>query len=137
MEPPVAHTTQRSGGLTELLIGNRVLAHQVAGRLQLAQNELEPELVDLVHDDEEDLVQAFWEGWTVNGRSLWLMSYYLEESGDFEIRPRASLKPCKTCGGMGALQLLVTGTVLSGETASVASCPVCRGVKVTRRIYFR
>ncbi|MDG1051004.1 MAG: hypothetical protein P8R46_12430 [Planctomycetota bacterium] len=88
-------------------------------------------------DDEEDLVQAFWEGWTVNGRSLWLMSYYLEEAGDFEIRPRASLKPCKTCGGMGALQLLVTGTVLSGETASVASCPVCRGVKVTRRIYFR
>ncbi len=88
-------------------------------------------------DDEEDVAQSFWEDWTVNGRSLWLMSYYLEESGDFEIRPRASLKPCKTCGGLGALQLLVTGTVLSGETASVASCPVCRGVKVTRRIYFR
>ena len=88
-------------------------------------------------DDEEDVAQTFWEDWTVNGRSLWLMSYYLEESGDFEIRPRASLKPCKTCGGLGALQLLVTGTVLSGETASVASCPVCRGVKVTRRIYFR
>lgn len=88
-------------------------------------------------DDEEDVAQSFWEEWTVNGRSLWLMSYYLEESGDFEIRPRASLKPCKTCGGLGALQLLVTGTVLSGETASVASCPVCRGVKVTRRIYFR
>jgi len=88
-------------------------------------------------DDEEDLTQKFWEEWTVNGRSLWLMSYYLEESGDFEIRPRASLKPCKTCGGLGALQLLVTGAVQAGETASVASCPVCRGVKVTRRIYFR
>ena len=87
--------------------------------------------------DEEDVAQTFWEGWSVNGRSLWLMSYYIEESGDFEVRPRASLKPCKTCGGLGALQLLVTGTVLSGETASVASCPVCRGVKVTRRIYFR
>jgi len=88
-------------------------------------------------NDEEDLTQKFWEEWTVNGRSLWLMSYYLEESGDFEIRPRASLKPCKTCGGLGALQLLVTGAVQAGETASVASCPVCRGVKVTRRIYFR
>lgn len=87
--------------------------------------------------DEEDVAQTFWEGWSVNGRSLWLMSYYIEESGDFEVRPRASLKPCKTCGGLGALELLVTGTVLSGETASVASCPVCRGVKVTRRVYFR
>ena len=87
--------------------------------------------------DEEDVAQTFWEGWSVNGRSLWLMSYYVEESGDFEVRPRPSLKPCKTCGGLGALELLVTGTVLSGETASVAACPVCRGVKVTRRVYFR
>jgi hypothetical protein len=46
----------RRGG--ELDVGHRVLAEHGAGRGELAQDELEPELVDLVHDDEERLVVA-------------------------------------------------------------------------------
>ena len=39
----------------ELDVGDRVLAEEIAGAAQLAEDELEPELVDLVDDDEEDV----------------------------------------------------------------------------------
>lgn len=88
-------------------------------------------------EEEADLTQQFWETWSTNGRSLWLMSYYVEESGDYDVRVRPSLRACRTCAGQGALELLVTGTVTRGESASLSLCPLCRGVRVTRRVYFR
>ena len=88
-------------------------------------------------EEEEDAAQAFWETWPANSRGAWLLAYYIEEAGDYEVRPRPRLRPCKTCGGLGALELLVTGTVSRGESASVAVCPLCRGVKVKRSVYYR
>ena len=87
--------------------------------------------------DAEDERETFWEDWSASGRAQWAFSYYVEESGDFELRPRPYLRPCKSCAGRGAIEMLVTGTVLRGENASLGRCPLCRGVRVVRRIYFR
>lgn len=85
----------------------------------------------------EDERESFWRNWSASGKAQWLFSYYVEEAGDFDLRPRPYLRPCQTCAGKGAIEMLVTGTVLRGESASLATCPVCHGVGVVRRIYFR
>ncbi|MEM1447650.1 MAG: hypothetical protein AAF957_14750 [Planctomycetota bacterium] len=87
--------------------------------------------------DEEDAAQTFWETWSRTDRGSWLLAYYVEEAGDFDVRPRPRLRPCRTCAGQGAIELLVTGAVPKGGAASVALCPTCRGVKVVRSVYFR
>ncbi|MEM9800511.1 MAG: hypothetical protein AAGA20_09295 [Planctomycetota bacterium] len=85
----------------------------------------------------EDESQVFWETWSSNNRAAWLLSYYVEESGDYELRPLPSLRNCKTCGGRGAVELLITGTVTGQQSSSVGTCPLCRGVQVKRRVYYR
>ncbi len=85
-------------------------------------------------DDER---QTFWATWGQKGRASWLFAYYAEQGGDFELRAKPYLDACRTCGGSGAIELLVTGTVLRGESQDLAKCPLCRGVQVTRRIYYR
>ncbi|MFT7170950.1 MAG: hypothetical protein ACI80K_004101 [Paracoccaceae bacterium] len=87
--------------------------------------------------EEQDQYQAFWGTYSQNARAGWLLAFYVENSGDFEIRARPDLRACKTCGGKGAIELLVTGTVRGDQTDGVATCPLCRGVQYSRRIYYR
>lgn len=86
---------------------------------------------------EQDEYQVFWQTYSQGARAGWLLAYYVENSGDFEIRPRPDLRACKTCGGKGAIELLVTGTVRGDQTDGVATCPLCHGVQYSRRIYYR
>ncbi len=86
---------------------------------------------------EDDAYQFFWNTYSQNARAGWLLAYYVESSGDFELRARPDLRACKTCGGKGAIELLVTGTVRGDQTDGVASCPLCHGVQYSRRIYYR
>lgn len=88
-------------------------------------------------EDEEDVNQNFWLSMSSVDRGAWLQAYYVEESGDFDVRARPRFRNCKTCTGTGAIQLLVTGAVPAGEQASVALCPTCRGVQVVRSVYYR
>lgn len=83
----------------------------------------------------EDERQEFWSSW--KGRAKWLFTYYAEESGDFEVRPKPALRNCPNCAGDGAIQLIATGSVLKGESQSLATCNLCHGVQVVRRIYYR
>lgn len=107
----------------------------------------------------EDLAQLFWESWTGSSRTLWLIAYYAENSGDLEVRVRPDLQPCRTCAGKGALEVLLTGGGgapddgggggrggrggRGGNTSSgdgglqLQKCPVCQGVGVVRRVHFR
>ncbi|MEM9378843.1 MAG: hypothetical protein AAGB93_02760 [Planctomycetota bacterium] len=88
-------------------------------------------------EDEEDAAQTFWETWSRTDRASWLLAFYIEEAGDYDVRPRPRLRPCRTCGGTGAIELLVTGAVPQGGAGSVSLCPTCRGVKVVRSVYYR
>lgn len=84
-----------------------------------------------------DEYQTFWTTYSQGARAGWLLAYYVENSGDFEMRARPQLLPCKTCGGSGAIELLVTGTVRGDQTDGLAPCPLCHGVQYSRRIYYR
>lgn len=85
--------------------------------------------------DAEDERQQFWESW--GGKAKWLFAYYVEESGDYDIRPRPALRKCKTCGGLGAIEQILTGAVPKGDGSALLTCPTCRGVQVSRSIYYR
>ena len=85
-----------------------------------------------------DEYQTFWATYSQGARAGWLFAYYIENSGDFELRPRPDLRACKTCAGSGGIELLVTGTVRGGgSTDGLAPCPLCHGVQYSRRIYYR
>lgn len=88
-------------------------------------------------NDDDDASQTYWTSMAALDRGVWLQAYYIEESGDLDVRARPRFRNCKTCAGAGAIQLLVTGAVPKGEQASVALCPTCRGVQIVRTVYFR
>lgn len=87
--------------------------------------------------EESDRTQEFWANWSPQGRAQWLMAYYAEEAGDFELRERPDLRNCGNCAGEGAIEQFIAGTVLRGESRGLAPCPRCHGVQVVRRIYYR
>jgi len=99
-------------------------------------------------EDQEDLQQRFWETFSPNDRSMWLLAYYVENSGDLELRPRPTLMPCNTCAGKGAIEILLTGgggapdqNARGGGRADTGqqlqTCPTCHGVQVVRRVHYR
>ncbi len=98
--------------------------------------------------DQEDLAQRFWETFSTNDRSMWLLAYYVENSGDLEVRPRPTLIPCNTCAGKGAIEILLIGGGSAPDTSrtggrsvdtgqQLQTCPTCHGVQVVRRVHFR
>ena len=86
---------------------------------------------------ESDEYQTFWTTYSQGARAGWLLAFYIENSGDLEIRPRPDLRACKTCAGTGAIELLVTGSARGDQTDGLAPCPLCHGVQYSRRIYYR
>ena len=84
-----------------------------------------------------DEYQDFWTTYSQGARAGWILAYYIENSGDFELRPRPDLRACKTCAGSGGIELLVTGTTRGDQTDGLAPCPLCHGVQYSRRIYYR
>ena len=79
----------------------------------------------------------FWRAWSGSGRALWLLAYYAENGGDYELRPKPLLRNCTRCAGVGAIDVIATGTLSRSELSQVSTCPLCRGVQVVRRISFR
>jgi len=106
-------------------------------------------------EQKEDEEQNHWASMSSEKRALWLLAYYAENSGDLEMRARPDLKACSTCGGKGAIEILLTGgggspdqgNSRSGRgggksgggaaTVQLQECPLCHGVQVVRRVYFR
>lgn len=99
--------------------------------------------------EEEDLSQAFWERFPSSNRAMWLLAYYVENSGDLEVRPRPTLLPCNTCAGRGAIEVLLTGgggapdssrggsNRNAADSQQLQKCPTCQGVQVVRKVHFR
>jgi hypothetical protein len=97
--------------------------------------------------DQEDLAQRFWESFSSIDRSMWLLAYYAENAGDLELRPRPTLRPCNTCAGKGAIEILLTGGGSvpdqssggnnSASNRQLQTCPTCQGVQVVRGVHYR
>ena len=107
-------------------------------------------------EEEDDEQQTFWQSFSASHRAMWLLAYYVENSGDLELRARPTLTNCGTCGGAGALEVLLTGGggapdqgnrgggrggrgggAQANQGMQLQTCPACHGVQVVRRVHFR
>ncbi|MEZ6021178.1 MAG: hypothetical protein R3F17_14100 [Planctomycetota bacterium] len=89
-----------------------------------------------------------WRDMPLEARAMWLLAYYAEFSGIFEVRP-AVAHLCRQCGGTGALESIQGG--LSGGPSRPGSrggvsgmggpriepCPLCHGEQIVRRVRYR
>jgi len=84
---------------------------------------------------EEDISpEDWWRRSSVTQRFQWLLAYYAEFSGDYEIvHVRFSL--CSTCAGQGFLEFLEVGS--SGGKKKRKKCPTCHAVQVKRSVVFK
>jgi hypothetical protein len=86
---------------------------------------------------EEDF-EAFWAGFSLGGRAAWIRAYYAEFGGDYELRPRPYLPDCRACGGTGVREVVYIGGGAQGSGGShLQRCPLCQGVGVVRKVYYR
>jgi len=88
----------------------------------------------------------FWTEYSSASRTQWILAYYAEYGGDFEVNPKPELDNCSECGGTGVRVLsLVGGNVAqpqNGQQRSTATdekrkCETCHGLGRVRRILYR
>jgi hypothetical protein len=88
--------------------------------------------------DQVEERQAAWSQMSLDARAMWLLAYYVEFSGEFEVRP-AVAHLCRTCGGNGALETVEVGITGNQSTQGgrLSRCHTCHGVGIVRRVRFR
>jgi hypothetical protein len=90
--------------------------------------------------DQDDDVEAYWSSLAHSARTNWMVAYYVENSGQFDLRRKPELRNCRTCGGTGVLEVIFTGGARSDSTGGGTQrriCPTCRGIGRTRTVRFR
>ncbi len=88
--------------------------------------------------------EAFWKEFTSASRAQWILAYYAEFGGDFEVNPKPQLDNCKECGGTGLRVISLAGANVSqaqgnkpAGTEEKRNCEACHGLGRVRRILFR
>ena len=84
--------------------------------------------------DEEERPEDWWLSASVTSRFQWLLAYYAEFSGDYELQ-NVKFAYCPTCGGQGFLESLEVS--VSGSQRKKTKCPTCHGVQVKRSLNFK
>ena len=84
--------------------------------------------------DEEERPEDWWLSASVTSRFQWLLAYYAEFSGDYELQ-NVKFSYCPTCGGQGFLESLEVS--VSGSQRKKTKCPTCHGVQVKRSLNFK
>lgn len=93
--------------------------------------------------EQSDDLEAVWKELPSASRAQWILAYYAENSGDFEVGPKPIFSACRECGGQGARELVVAGNnvakAATGQSSSNATieCPTCHGLGIIRRILYR
>ena len=87
---------------------------------------------------EEEDPNAFWEQWPSPNRAQWVLAYYVENSGDFQLA-RLRWRNCRECGGTGTRQVIFSGGAVQGAQAGerLVACPTCHHVGRVRMIKYR
>jgi hypothetical protein len=84
---------------------------------------------------EEDVSpEDWWRRATVTQRFQWLLAYYSEFSGDYQVLS-VKFSYCNTCAGNGYIEVMDMGT--TGAKQRKKKCPTCHGVQVRRSINFK
>jgi hypothetical protein len=63
--------------------------------------------------DQKDERETAWKELPGVARAGWIMAYYAENSGDFEVMPKPQFSACRTCGGTGTVLVSVAGANVS------------------------
>lgn len=93
--------------------------------------------------DQKDEREQAWKELPGVARAGWILAYYAENSGDFEIMPKPLFGNCRECGGTGTRLLSIAGANVATSEIGKASneqvieCPTCHGLGVVRRISYR
>ena len=86
---------------------------------------------------------GFWREYPVMSRAQWILAYFVENSGDFEVAKKPNLANCPDCGGIGTREVSVAGANVAksmtgkGVIGTTNECTTCHGIGRIRRIAFR
>ncbi|MBC8370177.1 MAG: hypothetical protein H8E25_09260 [Planctomycetes bacterium] len=86
------------------------------------------------NSDAEQRPEDWWKGAQATARLQWLLAYYSEYSGDYELT-NVKFAYCPTCAGLGYLETLELGA--SGSARKRYECQTCHGVQVKRSLNFK
>jgi len=78
--------------------------------------------------------QDWWQGAPVTSRLQWLLAYYSEFTGDYQLS-NIKFSYCPTCGGLGYIETLEISS--GGSARKKFECPTCHGVQVKRSVQFK
>jgi hypothetical protein len=94
-------------------------------------------------EEQKDDREAIWKDMGIEGRTQWILAYYVENSGDMEVGKKPVLDDCHECGGTGTREVVVSGGNGSkagkGKDTGAATieCPACHGLGRIRRVNYR
>lgn len=94
-------------------------------------------------DEQSEDRDGFWKEFPVMSRAQWLLAYFVENSGDFEVAKHPNLSNCPDCGGHGTRETSVAGANVAksmtgqGVLGTTNECTTCHGIGRIRRIAFR
>ncbi len=93
--------------------------------------------------EQSDDHEALWKELPSASRAQWILAYYAENSGDFELGPKPIFSACRECGGQGVREILLAGNNVAkqgeggGSSGATVECPTCHGLGIIRRILYR
>lgn len=94
-------------------------------------------------DQQNEDRDGFWKEFPAMSRAQWLLAYFVENSGDFEVAKHPNLANCPDCGGHGTREVSVAGANVAksmtgkGVVGVTNECTTCHGIGRIRRIAFR
>ncbi len=88
--------------------------------------------------------EAFWREFSSTGRSQWILAYFAEYGGEFEVSQKPLFDNCRECGGTGVRVIALAGGNVAqtqgnkpAGTEEKVNCETCHGLGRVRRISYR
>lgn len=96
-----------------------------------------------VSNEQVDDREKSWRELSLDNRAGWILAYYAEHGGDFDVDPKPMLAECRECGGKGTREIAMVGGNVSRQAVGRSSiavaveCESCHGIGYVRRISYR
>lgn len=88
--------------------------------------------------------EKFWREFSSASRAQWILAYFCEYGGEFEVSPKPLFDNCRECGGLGVRVIALAGGNVAqtqgnkpAGTEAKVNCEACHGLGRVRRISYR